>query len=169
MPTSRPPLRFTAWFGTTDKGGLIYRSWMKNQGMRDLEFQGRPIQGIYSSWSELTPRNSQFHWLAERVRRGVLEAGGYPDGTRRIVHSHIAGRRRDAFGEFRCWLPLINCENRHGGLLSGEALMQEGDVIACEAPRHPYPEVRPATTHAGLIETAWRLLLRRCAAVAEFA
>jgi len=73
-----PKLRSTAWFGTTDKNGFMYRSWMKNQGIPDHEFHGKPIIGICNTWSELTPCNAHFRELAERVRRGVFEAGGYP-------------------------------------------------------------------------------------------
>jgi dihydrodipicolinate synthase/N-acetylneuraminate lyase len=87
---------------------------------------------------------------------GSMTGGGYPDGIRRIVDAYAAGRREDAIGEYTRWLPLINCENRQGGLLSAKALMQEGGVIACEAPRHPFPAMHPAT-RAGLIETARRL------------
>ena len=87
---------------------------------------------------------------------GSMTGGGYPDGIRRIVDAYAAGRRDDAIGEYTRWLPLINCENRQGGLLSAKALMQEGGVIACEAPRHPFPAMHPAT-RAGLIETARRL------------
>jgi L-arabonate dehydrase len=78
MTTSRPPLRSTAWFGSADKNGFMYRSWMKNQGIPEHEFQGKPIIGICNTWSELTPCNAHFRELAERVRRGVFEAGGYP-------------------------------------------------------------------------------------------
>ena len=87
---------------------------------------------------------------------GAMTGGGYPDGIRRIVDAYAAGRREDAIAEYTRWLPLINCENRQGGLLSAKALMQEGGVIACEAPRHPFPAMHPAT-RAGLIETARRL------------
>jgi dihydrodipicolinate synthase/N-acetylneuraminate lyase len=87
---------------------------------------------------------------------GSMTGGGYPDGIRRIVDAYAAGRRDDAISEYTRWLPLINCENRQGGLLSAKALMQEGGVIACEAPRHPFPTMHPAT-RAGLIETARRL------------
>jgi dihydrodipicolinate synthase/N-acetylneuraminate lyase len=87
---------------------------------------------------------------------GSMTGGGYPDGIRRILDAYAAGRREDAIAEYTRWLPLINCENRQGGLLSAKALMQEGGVIACEAPRHPFPAMHPAT-RAGLIETARRL------------
>jgi dihydrodipicolinate synthase/N-acetylneuraminate lyase len=87
---------------------------------------------------------------------GSMTGGGYPDGIRRIIDAYEAGRREDAIAEYTRWLPLINFENRQGGLLSAKALMQEGGVIACEAPRLPFPAMHPAT-RAGLIETARRL------------
>lgn len=71
-------LRSTAWFGTADKNGFMYRSWMKNQGIPDHEFDGRPIIGICNTWSELTPCNAHFRKIAEHVKKGILEAGGYP-------------------------------------------------------------------------------------------
>jgi L-arabonate dehydrase len=78
MAKTPPTLRSAAWFGTADKNGFMYRSWMKNQGIPDHEFQGKPIIGICNTWSELTPCNAHFRKLAEHVKRGVLEAGGFP-------------------------------------------------------------------------------------------
>ena len=77
---STPPikLRSAAWFGSADKNGFMYRSWMKNQGIPDHEFDGRPIIGICNTWSELTPCNAHFRKIAEHVKRGVFEAGGFP-------------------------------------------------------------------------------------------
>lgn len=72
------PLRSAAWFGTNDKNGFMYRSWMKNQGIPDHEFRGKPVIGICNTWSELTPCNAHFRQIAERVKRGVYEAGGLP-------------------------------------------------------------------------------------------
>jgi L-arabonate dehydrase len=74
--TSKRPLRSTAWFASTDKDGFIHRSWMR--GYPDDVFDGRPVIGICNTWSELTPCNSHFRDLAERVKRGVWEAGGFP-------------------------------------------------------------------------------------------
>ncbi|HJV62050.1 MAG TPA: IlvD/Edd family dehydratase [Albitalea sp.] len=71
-------LRSAEWFGTADKNGFMYRSWMKNQGIPDHEFQGKPIIGICNTWSELTPCNAHFRQIAEHVKRGVYEAGGFP-------------------------------------------------------------------------------------------
>ncbi|SEJ36105.1 L-arabinonate dehydratase [Azotobacter beijerinckii] len=76
--SDKRPLRSAAWFGSTDKNGFMYRSWMKNQGIPDHEFQGKPIIGICNTWSELTPCNAHFRKLAEHVKKGVLEAGGFP-------------------------------------------------------------------------------------------
>ena len=76
--TDKRPLRSAQWFGTTDKNGFMYRSWMKNQGIPDHEFQGKPISGICNTWSELTPCNAHFRKIAEHVKKGVLEAGGFP-------------------------------------------------------------------------------------------
>ncbi len=71
-------LRSQDWFGKKDKDGIIYRSWMKNQGMPIDMFDGRPVIGICNTFSELTPCNAHFRDFAESVKRGVLEAGGFP-------------------------------------------------------------------------------------------
>ncbi len=70
--------RNRAWYGKLDKDGFIHRSWMKNQGFPDHAFDGRPVIGICNTWSELTPCNSGLRDLAEGVKRGVWEAGGFP-------------------------------------------------------------------------------------------
>ena len=71
-------LRSAGWFSRTGKDGFIYRAWMKKQGIPSYEFNGKPVIGICNTWSELTPCNSHFRDLAEWVKRGVLEAGGFP-------------------------------------------------------------------------------------------
>lgn len=75
MTTDR---RNRGWYGKLDRDGFIHRSWMKNQGFPDHAFDGRPIIGICNTWSELTPCNSGLRELAEGVKRGVWEAGGFP-------------------------------------------------------------------------------------------
>jgi 4-hydroxy-tetrahydrodipicolinate synthase/2-keto-3-deoxy-L-arabinonate dehydratase len=87
---------------------------------------------------------------------GSMTGGAYPDGLRPIVDHYRAGRRDEAAALYERWLPLINYENRQCGLLACKALMKEGGVIACEAPRHPFPALHPKT-RAGLIDTARRL------------
>ncbi len=76
--TDKKKLRSQAWYGKLDRDGFIHRSWMKNQGFPDHAFDGRPIIGICNTWSELTPCNSGLRALAEVVKRGVWEAGGFP-------------------------------------------------------------------------------------------
>ena len=87
---------------------------------------------------------------------GAMTGGGFPDGIRPIIEAHRAGDRDKAYALYQQWLPLINYENRQGGILTAKSLMAEGGVIACEAPRHPWPEMHP-DVRAGLIETAKRL------------
>lgn len=70
--------RSAGWFGRTGKDGFIYRAWMKNQGIPSHEFDGRPVIGICNTWSELTPCNAHFRELAESIKHGVYEAGGFP-------------------------------------------------------------------------------------------
>ena len=71
-------LRSQEWFGRRDREGFMYRSWMKNQGWPHDLFDGRPVIGICNTWSELTPCNAHFREIAEFVKRGVWEAGGFP-------------------------------------------------------------------------------------------
>lgn len=87
---------------------------------------------------------------------GAMTGGAYPDGIRKIVDAYAAGKRDEAAAHYQQWLPLINFENRQGGILTAKALMKEGGVIACEAGRHPFPAMHP-DTRAGLIDTAKRL------------
>ena len=84
---------------------------------------------------------------------GSMTGGGYPDGIRRIMDAYRDGRRDEAAAAYQHWLPLINYENRQCGLLAAKALMMEGGVIACDAPRAPLRPLHPAT-RAGLIEVA---------------
>ncbi|KVN24828.1 dihydrodipicolinate synthase family protein [Burkholderia pyrrocinia] len=87
---------------------------------------------------------------------GAMTGGAYPDGLRPILVAHREGRIDDACAHYARWLPLINHENRQAGLLAAKALMCEGGVIACERPRHPLPELHPAT-RAELVAIARRL------------
>jgi dihydrodipicolinate synthase/N-acetylneuraminate lyase len=87
---------------------------------------------------------------------GSMTGGGYPDGIRTIIDPYLAGRREEAVSAYARWLPLINCENRQCGLLAAKALMREGGIIGCDAPRHPFPAMHPAV-RAGLLDAARRL------------
>jgi 2-keto-3-deoxy-L-arabinonate dehydratase len=84
---------------------------------------------------------------------GAMTGGGYPDGIRQIMDAWQAGDREGAAVAYGRWLPLINYENRQGGILSAKILMKAGGIIACDAPRHPFPDVHPAVRE-GLVRTA---------------
>ncbi len=76
--SDKSTLRSQQWFGKQDKNGFYYRSWLKNRGLPQDQFDGRPVIGICNTWSELTPCNTHFKTIAEHVRWGILEAGGFP-------------------------------------------------------------------------------------------
>ena len=78
MATKKRKLRSASWFGRQDIYGFIYRSWVKNRGVPQDQFDGRPVIGICNTWSELTPCNTHFRTIADHVKAGVLEAGGFP-------------------------------------------------------------------------------------------
>jgi len=78
MSDKKYKLRSQEWFGGNDKMGFVHRSWMRNQGYPDDYFQGKPVIGICNTWSELTPCNGHLREVAEVVKRGVVEAGGFP-------------------------------------------------------------------------------------------
>lgn len=87
---------------------------------------------------------------------GAMTGGGYPDGIRQIMDPWFAGNRTQTIDAYTRWLPLINYENRQGGILSAKALMKAGGIIDAEVSRHPFPAMNPAA-RSGLIETAKRL------------
>ena len=76
--SGRKELRSQAWFGRQDKMGFYYRSFLKNSGVPQDQFENRPVIGICNTWSELNPCNAHFRTIAEHVRYGVLDAGGFP-------------------------------------------------------------------------------------------
>ncbi|WP_431103650.1 IlvD/Edd family dehydratase [Roseateles noduli] len=142
-------LRSAEWFGTQDKNGFMYRSWMKNQGIPDHEFEGKPIIGICNTWSELTPCNAHFRKLAEHVKRGVLEAGGFPvefpvfsNGesnlrptamlTRNLasmdVEESIRGNPMDAV------VLLVGCDKTTPALLMGAASVDLPTIVVTGGP-----------------------------------
>lgn len=72
-------LRSKEWFDPNDeKKAFIHRSWLRNQGYPDDYFEGKPVIGICNTWSELTPCNAHLREIAEFVKNGVREAGGFP-------------------------------------------------------------------------------------------
>ncbi len=70
--------RSASWFAAQGRPGMIYRSWLRAEGFPPEVFDGRPVIGIANSWSELTPCNAHLRGLAEAVKRGVWQAGGWP-------------------------------------------------------------------------------------------
>jgi L-arabonate dehydrase len=83
MPKFKPApwprkLRSQEWFGGMSKDAIYHRGWMKNQGLPADLFDGRPVIGILNTFSELNPCNAHLNDLAERVKHGVYEAGGFP-------------------------------------------------------------------------------------------
>jgi dihydrodipicolinate synthase/N-acetylneuraminate lyase len=87
---------------------------------------------------------------------GAMTGGAFPDGIRTIIDPYLNGDREAAVAAYAKWLPLINYENRQGGILTAKALMKAGGVIACDAPRHPFTAMHPAV-RTGLLDAARRL------------
>ncbi len=71
-------LRSTHWYGGNTRDAIYHRGWMKNQGYPHDLFDGRPVIGILNTWSDLTPCNGHLRELAEKVKAGIWEAGGFP-------------------------------------------------------------------------------------------
>lgn len=71
-------LRSQEWFGGSSRDNIYHRGWMKNQGFPHDLFDGRPVIGILNTWSELNPCNAHLNALAEKVKNGIYEAGGFP-------------------------------------------------------------------------------------------
>jgi dihydroxy-acid dehydratase len=82
MPFAPAPwprrLRSQEWFGGSSRDAIYHRGWTKNQGFPHDLFDGRPVIGILNTWSELTPCNAHLDILAEKVKHGIYEAGGFP-------------------------------------------------------------------------------------------
>jgi len=87
---------------------------------------------------------------------GAMTGGAFADGIRPIIEAFRRGDKDQAFAEYQRWLPLINHENRQAGFLAAKALMHAGGVIACDAPRHPWPAMHPEVRRQ-LLDIARRL------------
>ncbi|MBO9328993.1 dihydrodipicolinate synthase family protein [Achromobacter sp. HZ01] len=120
--------------------------------LRDLiELGGAAIEGPWDGEEAITLLPD-----LDAGATGSMTGGAFADGLRPIIEAHRAGRRDEAYRLYERWLPLINYENRQGGILTAKALMKAGGVIDCDAPRHPFPAMRPEVRQ-GLLETARRL------------
>lgn len=71
-------LRSQEWYGGNSRDTIYHRGWLKNQGYPNDLFDGRPVIGIMNTWSELTPCNGHLNELAQKVKAGIWEAGGFP-------------------------------------------------------------------------------------------
>ncbi|MBC6999096.1 IlvD/Edd family dehydratase [Cytophaga sp. FL35] len=77
--SKKKKLRSSEWFNSDNKKmNFVHRSWLRNQGYPDDYFEGKPVIGICNTWSDLTPCNGHLRQFAEVVKRGILEAGGFP-------------------------------------------------------------------------------------------
>ena len=118
----------------------------------------------FSTSDSASNRSGDFHVgdVAIHVTTAPTEAliakckANIGDGIRPIIQAHRQGDADLAFALYQRWLPLINHENRQGGILTAKALMKEGGVITCEAGRHPFPAMHPEVRR-GLIDIARRL------------
>ena len=129
----------------------IETAWAASKLRELIELGGEAIKGPWDGEEGIT-------LLADldAGATGAMTGGGFADGIGPIIEAHRLGNSDLAFSLYQHWLPLINYENRQAGFLAAKALMKEGGVIACEAPRHPWPSLHPAVRR-GLIETARRL------------
>jgi dihydroxy-acid dehydratase len=78
MPKTPETLRSYRWFGPDTMRGFSHRSRMLQLGHRKEDFTGRPVIAILNTWSEINPCHAHLRERAEAVKRGVLQAGGFP-------------------------------------------------------------------------------------------
>ncbi len=78
MATEGKPYRSREWLDTPELYGWLRRAAWKAEGFGEPAYEGRPIIGICNTWSELTHCNAHLRQLAEAVKRGVWQAGGFP-------------------------------------------------------------------------------------------
>ena len=133
------------------RAGKFFGVGARDRGAHCLEDCGDAIEGPWDGEEAITLLPD-----LEAGCTGAMTGGGYPDGIRQIMDPWFAGNRDQAIDAYTRWLPLINYENRQGGILSAKALMKEGGIIASDVSRHPFPAMNPAV-RSGLIETAKRL------------
>ncbi len=78
MSESNGKLKSTRWFEGDDVPAFVHRTALRAEGFATADFEGRPVIGICNSWSELINCNVHFRALANSVKRGILQAGGFP-------------------------------------------------------------------------------------------
>jgi len=80
MTARRKPddLRSHRWFGQSDMRGFGHHSRAAQMGYSRADYQGKPIIAIVNTWSDINQCHAHFRQRAEEVKRGVLQAGGFP-------------------------------------------------------------------------------------------
>ncbi len=97
---SKNEYRSIEWFGRPNRDSMVHRSWMKNQGLPHHLFDGRPVIGICNTWSEVTPCNAHFRDIAEYVKKGVYEMGGFPLASlKQVKYWPPIGRVDNVYGD----------------------------------------------------------------------
>lgn len=71
-------LRSQRWFAPQDLRSFGHRSRARQMGYGLEDFAGRPVIAIVNTWSDLNPCHVHFRQRAEDVKRGILQAGGFP-------------------------------------------------------------------------------------------
>jgi len=71
-------LRSQRWFAPDNMRSFAHRQRMQQQGLDREEFLGRPVIALVNTWSELSPCHAHLRERAQAVKRGILQAGGYP-------------------------------------------------------------------------------------------
>jgi dihydroxy-acid dehydratase len=80
MSTRKRPedLRSHRWLGVADMRSFGHRSRLRGIGYDGEDWDGKPVIGIINTWSEINPCHAHLRVRAENVKRGVLQAGGFP-------------------------------------------------------------------------------------------
>ncbi len=76
-PTHSERSRSATFFGESGVAGFTHRAFLKSMGFDDADM-ARPVIGICNTYSELNNCNRHLKELAEAVKRGVWQAGGFP-------------------------------------------------------------------------------------------
>ncbi len=71
-------LRSHRWLGVSDMRSFGHKSRLRQIGYDGEDWEGKPVIGIINTWSEINPCHAHLRVRAENVKRGVLQAGGFP-------------------------------------------------------------------------------------------
>jgi dihydroxy-acid dehydratase len=71
-------LRSHRWLGVNDLRSFGHRSRLRQFGYDAADWAGKPVIGIINTWSEINACHAHLRSRAENVKRGVLQAGGFP-------------------------------------------------------------------------------------------